>query len=77
MWFIEEMLLHKDVRMTKIAYFAYLDGQKGRYSEKDLGKLWSDIAHRIQKLRKLFNDFNIKTRTFLTKMHQYNANERF
>ena len=50
LWFIEEMLLHKDVRMTKIAYFAYLDGQKGRYSEKDLGKLWSDIAHRIDYL---------------------------
>jgi len=45
---IEEMLIHKDVKAAKTVYLAYLEGQKGRYTDKDLGKLWCEIANQFE-----------------------------
>ena len=41
------MISNNDVKSAKLVYSCYLEGQKGRYSDKDLGNLWEDIAHNI------------------------------
>lgn len=41
------MVRNNDASAAKLVYNAYLEGQKGRYSDKDLGNLWEDMAHNI------------------------------
>lgn len=41
------MIRNNDPSAAKLVYNAYLEGQKGRYSDKDLGNLWTDIANCI------------------------------
>lgn len=41
------MIRNNDVTATKLVYNAYLEGQKGRYSDKDLGVLWIDVVYGV------------------------------
>lgn len=41
------MLIRLDVDAMIDAYNYYLKGQKGRYTDKDLGKMWDSIAFRL------------------------------
>lgn len=41
------MLKNNDVASAKLVYRYYLEGQKGRYTDKDLGNFWTDIIHDI------------------------------
>lgn len=44
------MIANNDTVSAKLVYRCYLEGQKGRYSDKDLGNLWNDIIYNISEL---------------------------
>ena len=50
-WLVKSYMLfllkHNDIVSAKMIYCCYLEGQKGRYSDKDLGKLWAEIIDEI------------------------------
>ena len=55
------MIANNDVDGAKLVYKYYLEGQKGRYTDKDLGNLWEDIANHIS-----WNDMDAKDKLAIT-----------
>ncbi len=55
------MITYGDAPAAKVVYERYLEGQKGRYSDNDLAKLWEDVVHNIDWL-----DFDDKEKLSIT-----------